>query len=106
MATHVLVFGRLHRLEEKEAFEAAFKQISKTVLNSVRGILRDELINDSNDPHGYILLSEWEDKDAWATWQRAPLHEEQVGLLKQYWQGQGVRICNTVYTIEQEPAGV
>ena len=29
MSTYVLVFGRLHRLEEKEAFEAAFQRLLK-----------------------------------------------------------------------------
>ncbi len=101
MATYVCVFGRLHRLEEKEAFEAAFAQVSRTVLGSVDGILRDELINDTNDPYAYILMSVWQDKEAWAKWQRAPIHEEQVGLLQRYWKGQGVKVYHTVYTIEQ-----
>lgn len=101
MATYVLVFGRLHRLEDKEAFEAAFEQVSRTVMGSARGIVRDQLIHDSGDPYAYIMLSEWEDKHAWASWQHAPIHETQVGALRQYWQGQGVKICNTVFCVEK-----
>ncbi len=102
MATYVLIFGRLHRLEDQEAFETAFEQVSRTVVNSVKGIIRDELIHDSNDPYAYIMLSEWEDKEAWATWQKAPVHEEQVGDMQKYWKGQGVKICNTAFSVEKE----
>ncbi len=101
MATYVLVFGKLHRLEDKEAFEAAFEQVSRTVVNNVKGIIRDELIHDSNDPYAYIMLSEWEDKDAWATWQSATIHEVQVGGMQQYWKGQGVKIYNTTFCVEK-----
>jgi heme-degrading monooxygenase HmoA len=101
MATYVLVFGRLHNLEDKEAFEAAFEQVSRTVVSSAKGIIRDELIHDSSDPYAYIMLSEWESKNAWATWQNAPIHEIQVGSLRQYWQGQGVKVCNTVFCVEK-----
>lgn len=104
MATYVLVFGRLHRLEDKEAFEAAFEQVSRTVVNNVKGILRDELIHDSNDPYAYIMLSEWEDKNAWATWQSAPIHETQVGGMQQYWKGQGVKIFTTAFCVEKADA--
>jgi heme-degrading monooxygenase HmoA len=105
MATYVLVFGKLHRIEDKGAFEAAFKQVSRKVVSSVKGIVRDELIGDSNDPYAYIMLSEWESKDAWATWQRAPIHEEQVGNMTQYWQGQGVKIYTTAFCVEKADAG-
>ena len=102
MATYVLIFGRLHRLEDQEAFEAAFEQVSRIVVGSVEGIVRDELIHDTNDPCAYIMLSEWQDKDAWARWQQAPIHEAQVGHLQHYWKGQGVKICTTVFCVEQE----
>ncbi len=101
MATYVLVFGKLHNLEDKAAFEAYFKQISQKVIASTSGIIRDELISDSSDPYAYIMLSEWESKDAWAAWQRAPIHEEQVGTMRLYWQGQGVRIFNTAFCVEK-----
>jgi heme-degrading monooxygenase HmoA len=101
MATYVLVFGRLHRLEDKEAFEAAFEQVSRTVVGNVQGIVRDELIHDSNDPYAYVMLSQWKDKAAWATWQQASIHEEQVGSMQQYWQGQGVKIYTTVFCVDQ-----
>ncbi len=101
MATYVLVFGRLHRLEDKEAFEAAFEQVSRTVVSNVEGIECDELIVDSNDPYTYIMLSKWKDRDAWATWQRAPIHEQQVGGLQQYWKGQGVKFFTTVFCVDQ-----
>lgn len=104
MSTYVLIFGRIHRLEEQEAFEAAFHEVSSTVVNSVKGIIRDELIHDGDDPYTYIMLSEWENKDAWAAWQKAPIHEEQVGGMKKYWKGQGVKICHTAFCVNR--AGV
>ena len=104
MATHVLVFGRLHNLEDREAFEAAFEQVSRIVVHNAPGVVRDELIRDSDDPHAYIMLSEWESKEAWASWQKAPVHEEQVGGMRQYWKGQGVKICHTAFCVEK--AGV
>lgn len=99
MSTYVMVFGRLHRLEDQEAFEAAFEQVSRTVVGNIDGIIRDELIHDSSDPYAYIMVSQWRDKDAWAAWQRASIHEKQVGHLQQYWQGQGVKVCTTVYHV-------
>jgi heme-degrading monooxygenase HmoA len=101
MSTYVLVFGKLHRLEDKESFEAAFQQVSRTVVSKTKGIIRDELIHDTSDPSAYIMLSVWESKDAWATWQRAPIHEEQVGSMQRYWQGQGVKIYTTVFCVEK-----
>lgn len=106
MATYVLVFGKLHRLEDKTAFEAAFEKVSRTIINNVKGIVRDELIHDSNDPYAYIMLSEWESREAWASWQKLPLHEEQVGDMQKYWKGQGVKICNTAFLVEKAPLGV
>src|SRR5947209_6305360 len=100
MATYVLVFGKLHRLEDKETFETIFEQVSRTIMQDVKGIVRDELIRDTNDPYTYIMLSEWEDKDAWARWQCTATHVEQVGSIQQYWKGQGVAICNTVFCVE------
>ena len=104
MATYILVFGKLHRLEDRAIFEAAFEQVSRRVIESVPGIIRDELIHDSRDPYAYIMLSEWESKEAWATWQSAPIHEEQVGEMQKYWQGQGVRICHTAFCVEKAKA--
>lgn len=101
MATHVLVFGKLHRLEDKEVFEKTFADVSRKVLSTTAGILRDELVQDTNDPYAYMLHSEWEDKDAWTNWQSSPIHEEQVGGLQNYWKGQGVRIFSTVYCVER-----
>src|ERR1700730_17302401 len=101
MATYVMVFGNLHHLEDKEAFETAFKQVSRTIVGSVKGIIRDELIHDSSDPYAYIMLSEWESRDAWATWQSAPIHEEQVGSMQQYVKGHGVKICTTAFRVEK-----
>lgn len=101
MATYVLIFGRLHRLEDKDAFKATFEQVSRTVVSSTKGIIRDELIQDSKDPYSYIMLSVWEDENAWATWQRAPIHESQVGVMQQYWQGQGVKIYTTAFRVER-----
>lgn len=106
MATYVLISGRLHRLEDQAAFEAAFEQVSRLLLSSVDGILRDELIHDSSDPYTYIMLSEWEDKQAWATWQRSPLHEQQVGHMQQYWQGQGVNFFESVFCVNRSVANL
>src|SRR5690242_4361408 len=104
MATYILVFGKLRRLEDKAAFEAAFEEVSRTVVNNVQGIIRDELIHDSNDPYAYIMLSEWESKAAWAAWQSAPIHEEQVGGMQKYWQGQGVKFFTTAFCVEKTGA--
>ena len=104
MATYVLVFGRIHQLDDKEAFEAAFHEVSSTVVQNAKGVIRDVLIHDSNDPYAYIMLSEWESKDAWALWQQAPIHEEQVGGMKKYWKGQGVKICSTAFSVEKAGA--
>lgn len=105
MATYVLVFGRLRRLEDREVFEHTFAEVSQKVLSTTYGILRDELVRDSNDPYAYMLLSEWEDRDCWANWQSSPIHAEQVDVLQDYWKGQGVKVLTTVYSIERPEIG-
>lgn len=100
MTTHIMIFGRLRNSTDDTAFEAASPQVSRTIFRSTSDILSDELARDIHDPDSYILLSQWKSKEAWASWQRSPLHEQQVAPLQRYWTGQGVRIYESVFALD------
>ncbi len=102
MTILVVIVGRLHDGVDPKAFEAVFKQVSRTILSSIPGINKDELVRDTNDPNMYMLLSEWESKKAWSQWQSAPIHEQQVKPLQQYWKGQEMKICETAFSISRK----
>lgn len=100
MKTHIMIFGKLNRTEDREIFEATCIDVFHTIHAQTRGIIRSELVRDTHDPDVYVLLSQWENQDAWAVWQRSPEREEQVRPLSQYWTGHGkMRICETIFQL-------
>jgi heme oxygenase (mycobilin-producing) len=100
MAARVMVFANINRGDE-EAFEAAYAQVTATVKGTA-GHLGDELLrrneppDDENAPRSYILLSEWESKDAFLAWENAPVHTEKRNPMTPYWTGKVERIIYDV----------
>lgn len=100
MAARVMVFANINRGDE-EAFEAAYAQVTATV-KGTEGHIGDELLRrneppDSEDgPRSYILLSEWESKDAFLAWENAPVHTEKRNPMTPYWSGKVERIVYDV----------
>src|SRR5919199_562980 len=83
MAARVMVFAKINRGDE-EAFEAAYAQVTANV-KGTPGHIADELLRRNEPPDGeseprtYVLLSEWESKEAFLAWENAPAHTEPGG---------------------------
>lgn len=100
MAARVMVFANINRGDE-EAFEAAYAQVTSTV-KGTPGHIADELLrkaippDDADSPQRYVLLSEWESKEAFIAWEDAPVHTEKRNPMTPYWTGKVERIIYDV----------
>jgi heme-degrading monooxygenase HmoA len=94
MTTRVLVFAKI-RPEEEAKFEAAYQQVTRKV-KGTPGHLRDELLRDADEPGSYILLSEWENKEAFLAWENAPIHKQTTTPMRPFWAG---RVERRIYDI-------
>lgn len=107
MAARVMVFAKINRGDE-EAFEAAYAQVTATVKGTA-GHIGDELIrravppDPDDEPRTYVLLSEWESKEAFLAWEDAPVHTEKRNPMTPYWAGKVERIIfDVAHTIKSE----
>src|SRR5437763_8053910 len=105
MAARVMVFANINRGDE-EKFEAAYAQVTSNV-RGTPGHIADELLRrneppDSEDgPRSYILLSEWESKEAFLAWENAPVHTEKRNPMTPYWSGKVERVIfDVAHTIK------
>jgi heme oxygenase (mycobilin-producing) len=105
MAARVMVFAKINR-EDEQAFEAAYAQVTANV-RGTPGHLADELLrrNEPPDPDGeprtYVLLSEWESKEAFLNWENAPVHTEKRNPMTPYWSGKVERVIfDVAHTIK------
>src|SRR5687768_18192883 len=51
-----------------------YTTLFRSKASAFKGHLRDELLKDDSEPGSYILLSEWESKEAFLAWEDAPIH--------------------------------
>ena len=91
----VMVFGRLNRLEDRKAFEAAFTEVSTSV-KGTPGHIMDELLHDAGDPNVYILMSEWASKEQFLSWEQSPIHMRKTLPMRPYWKGVGERSIHEI----------
>jgi|ERR1700733_9736002 heme oxygenase (mycobilin-producing) len=89
MSARVMVFATV-RESDRAAFEAAYAEVTAKV-KGTPGHIRDELLNDESDPSAYILLSEWESKQAFQAWEDAPIHRQITTPMRPFWSGQVTR---------------
>src|SRR5215216_2858343 len=79
MPARVMVFAKINRGDE-EAFEEAYAQVTANV-KGTEGHIADELLrrneppDDDDQPRTYVLLSEWESKEAFLAWENAPAQD-------------------------------
>jgi heme oxygenase (mycobilin-producing) len=86
----VMVFAKIapsDRLEFEKAFEAVSRRVRGTP-----GHVRDELLRSDDDPGAYVLLSEWESREAFLAWEDAPVHREATTPMRPFWQGRVERL--------------
>lgn len=84
MTVRVMVFGTLRRAEDRENFEEAISSVSNTIKGTT-GYIRDELLRDPSDPTAYIMMSEWESRDAFLHWEQSSIHKQNTSPLRAYW---------------------
>jgi heme oxygenase (mycobilin-producing) len=105
MAARVMVFAKINRGDE-DAFEAAYADVTSKV-KGTKGHIADELLRKSepedpeDEPHTYILLSEWESKEAFLAWEDAPIHMNTTTPMRPYWAGKVERVIwDVAHTIK------
>jgi heme-degrading monooxygenase HmoA len=110
MPIRVMVFARVKPGEEEE-FETAFAEVTAKV-KGTPGHIRDELLREATgsdimpgaepDPEPedggrqYILLSEWESREAFLGWERDPVHMQTTTPMRPHWLG---RVQRKIYDI-------
>jgi heme-degrading monooxygenase HmoA len=94
MTARVLVFATFKSGEEA-AFEAVFAEVTRKV-KGTPGHIRDELLRAADEPSSYILLGEWESKDAFLAWENAPIHMQTTTPMRPYWAG---RVERKIYEV-------
>jgi heme oxygenase (mycobilin-producing) len=82
MATRMLLFASIHADQERE-FEDAFALVRRRVA-TVDGHINDELLRERDASGRYVLVSEWESRDACLAWLRSPAHEEMTRPVQPY----------------------
>jgi heme-degrading monooxygenase HmoA len=111
MSIRVMVFARIKPGDEA-AFEAAYQEVTRKV-KGTPGHIRDELLRDTGepfpygtpeqatprapgDPVPYVLLSEWETREAFLGWERDPVHMQTTTPMRPYWAG---RVERKIYDV-------
>ena len=94
MTARVMVFAKIKPGEEA-AFEAAYTEVTRKV-KGTPGHIHDELLRDTTEPGAYILLSEWESKEAFLAWENAPIHMQTTTPMRPHWAG---RVDRRIYDI-------
>ena len=99
----MMVFANIKE-GEGEAFEQAYLEVTQKV-QGTPGHISDELLRSDDDPSQYILLSEWESKEAFLAWEDAPIHMNTTTPMRPYWAGRVERkIYEVAHTIKHEAA--
>jgi heme-degrading monooxygenase HmoA len=108
MAARVMVFAKIDRGNE-EAFEAAYAEVTAKV-KGTKGHIADELLRQrepaepEGEPRNYILLSEWESKEAFLGWEDNPIHMQTTTPMRPYWSGRVERVVwDVAHTIKSVP---
>jgi heme-degrading monooxygenase HmoA len=105
MAARVMVFAKINRADA-DAFEAAYAQVTANVKGTA-GHIGDELLrrreppDPDEEPLSYILLSEWESKDAFLAWEESVAHVAKRSPMHPYWAGKVERVIfDVAHTIK------
>ena len=93
MSVRVMVRAQV-RQADAVAFEAAFAEVTRKV-RGTPGHLGDELLR-GDEPGSYILLSEWESREAFLAWEDAPIHRQTTTPMRPYWGGP---VTRTIYDV-------
>ena len=79
----VIVFVRI-RQEDRHGFETAFGEVQRRMAGTP-GLIRDELLEDADEPGRYLLVGEWASREAFITWEDDPTHPETSAPMGPFW---------------------
>jgi heme-degrading monooxygenase HmoA len=71
------------RTSDPLAIEKIYHQISAD-LNGTPGLLRNELLRDLDDAGSFVVLSEWQSRAAFGSWERGAGHRGTTAPLRRY----------------------
>jgi heme-degrading monooxygenase HmoA len=94
MVARVMVFANIREGEEDQFIEA-YKGVTAKV-KGTPGHIRDELLRQEGEPTKFILLSEWESKEAFLGWEDDPVHMNTTTPMRPYWSG---RVERNIYEV-------
>ena len=63
--------------------------------------MRDELLRSEDELGAYVLLSEWESREAFLDWEDAPIHRQVTTPMRPFWQG---RVERRIYESAERAA--
>ncbi|CAM3690791.1 antibiotic biosynthesis monooxygenase [Kibdelosporangium persicum] len=72
-----------HATNDLSGIEAAY-HLTSTRLESVPGLLGNELLHSVADPNGFVVLSAWRNLDAFQEWEKSSEHRNQTAPLRPY----------------------
>lgn len=94
MPARVMVFAKIKQGEEDKFIEG-YKAVTAKV-KGTPGHIKDELLRDVSEGDSFILLSEWESKEAFLAWEDAPIHMNTTTPMRPYWAG---RVERKIYDV-------
>jgi heme-degrading monooxygenase HmoA len=104
MPIRVMVFAAIQQ-DKAEAFESAYRTVTASV-SGTPGHIRDELLRDGDRPGHYVLLSEWENAEAFLAWEDAPVHRQLTTPMRPYWDGPVERtVFEVAASLDLAPTG-
>jgi heme-degrading monooxygenase HmoA len=71
-----------------EEFEQTFAGVADKVRDTP-GLLANILLRDPQKPGSYVVVSEWESREAFLAWEDEPSHRELTKPLQAFWSGAG-----------------
>lgn len=89
MPARAMVFVELAP-PDRERFEAVFAEVAERV-RETPGLLSNILLRAVDQPGSYVVVSEWESREAFLAWEDEPSHRELTKPLQAFWSGAGTR---------------
>lgn len=75
---------------KEEEFERTFRAIAPEIDKAPR-LIQHQVIRSLDDPHAYIMLSEWEAVSDFEVWEQTTGHRQLVQPLTTMWHGASIR---------------
>lgn len=96
----ILLHAKVTSGSEAE-FETAYRTVAER-MQQAQGHIQDELIrNADGGTPSYVVMSEWESRDAFMTWFLNPRHHDTTAPMSPYWYDTEVQIFELVDRLDR-----